>query len=458
MFDERELARNREAIAAVRGIGANRTDVPPDRKVTAVELVAGRTYSLQLADNAKLGDVPRRSACLAVHDANGAMIAAVTLHDRAGTPNHGLTFVAACSGTHYVVAVGATVEFSLRVSGTEPERATSAISPDMPTGVTELGNITDVDGTRLRFGDIRGTETGVAYCRFTLTHPKRVRLELRCVNSSADLDLQDIHGKVICSRKNLHAAGEQMWVTLRPGTYLARVELPVSADHVFVLRYRVSASDQDPVNSRDDVSITPGPPVTLPASEFGAAHFSGPETNPVPESASRISLGTVATAEQARRPFRYRLVRGNEFGLFELDEYTGELFFTGSEKDLDDGSTDFDLIVRASDGERSADRPVPVTVTSVPEPIASRSPTRAGRPLPDPSTVTPPETRTSLGRVVGVPPHAFPVRYQLVSGNEQGLFCIDERTGELFFNGSVEDFEGSRQDFQLSVRVDPLLH
>lgn len=73
------------------------------------------------------------------------------------------------------------------------------------------------------------------------------------------------------------------------------------------------------------------------------------ETSPADAQGSRgprISLGRVLAPHPAGVPLRFRLVGGNENGRFELDEATGELFFVGTEEEIDDAKAALKLIVR----------------------------------------------------------------------------------------------------------------
>ena len=45
------------------------------------------------------------------------------------------------------------------------------------------------------------------------------------------------------------------------------------------------------------------------------------------------------------------------------------------------------------------------------------------------------------------------LRYRLVGGNDTGFFELDERTGELFFNGSEENFRNGAAKFKVTVRA-----
>lgn len=60
---------------------------------------------------------------------------------------------------------------------------------------------------------------------------------------------------------------------------------------------------------------------------------------------------------------------------------------------------------------------------------------------------------TSLGTVPVGEQDANWQSYRLVGGNDTGFFDIDERTGELFFYGTEEDFRDGPAKFTLIVRA-----
>ena len=62
-------------------------------------------------------------------------------------------------------------------------------------------------------------------------------------------------------------------------------------------------------------------------------------------------------------------------------------------------------------------------------------------------------TRVSLGSVTATDPEGAVVRYELVSGNESGLFEIDASSGELSYIGPGEDYESGDGPYELTVRA-----
>ena len=86
-------------------------------------------------------------------------------------------------------------------------------------------------------------------------------------------------------------------------------------------------------------------------------------------STDRVSLGTVSATDPENAVVSYSFVGGNGSGSFEIDASSGELFYTGSGEDYESATTQFDLTVRASDGDQMTDTTVTVSVTDVDEPV-----------------------------------------------------------------------------------------
>ena len=64
----------------------------------------------------------------------------------------------------------------------------------------------------------------------------------------------------------------------------------------------------------------------------------------------------------------------------------------------------------------------------------------------------------SLGAVQATDRDGDALRYTLAGGNESGLFAIDGETGELFYIGAGEDYEGGAGPYALTVRASDGTH
>ena len=84
-------------------------------------------------------------------------------------------------------------------------------------------------------------------------------------------------------------------------------------------------------------------------------------------STTRVSLGTVSATDPEGVSVDYSIVGGNASGLFEIDAASGELFYVGAGEDYEAGTGQFDLTIRASDGGLHSDVTVTIGVTDVEE-------------------------------------------------------------------------------------------
>ena len=354
-----------------------------DRDWFAVELVAGRRYTIDLrgspTDDGTLSD-PR---LYGIHDADGNLIARTTNDDWGGTYNSQVTFTATETATHYIAA-GAfgynqgtyTVEVTDdSPADTDPQPVTTTDTTSTPdtttptdadaarTGAVDFGNITALQGPRFPRGTLDGDADGVDYYRFTLTEAKRVGLGLRQQDADADLFLEDANGTVLYSSTASGTGNEVIDQTLLAGTYYVRVESQEAGVNAHVVRYGVSAPDADALAALQQQSGTG----TDEAPTFGQQGYAFALAENADGGTERVSLGTVAATDPEGATLAYRLVGGNESGSFDIDEASGELFYTGSGEDFESDTTRFTLTVRVSDGSETTDTTVNVNVTDVNE-------------------------------------------------------------------------------------------
>ena len=183
---------------------------------------------------------------------------------------------------------------------------------------------------------------------------------------------------------------------------------------------------------------------------FGASAYGFQLAENTDGGATRVSLGTVSATDPEGASVGYSIVGGNESGSFEIDAASGELFYKGSGEDYESDATSYDLTVRASDGQLTADTTVTVTVTDVAEAPAfgQQDYTFELAENADGST-----TRVSLGMVSATDPEGASVGYSIEGGNESGSFEIDAQTGELFYVGAGEDYEAGAAQFDLTIRA-----
>ena len=248
---------------------------------------------------------------------------------------------------------------------------------------------------------------------------------------------------MLYSSTNDGTADEAIGETLLAGTYYVRVKSQEAGLNAHVVRYGVSAPDADAVAALQEQSGT----AVNAAPAFAETSYAFDLAENADGSTNRVSLGTVAATDPEGATLSYTLVGGN--GSFEVDETTGELFYTGTGEDFESETTRF-MAVRASDGSLHAYTSVVVNVTDVNETpaFAETSYTFNLAENADGST-----DRVSLGTVAATDPEGTTLAYSLAGGNESGSFEVDATSGELFYTGAGEDFESATTRFTLTVRA-----
>ena len=170
---------------------------------------------------------------------------------------------------------------------------------------------------------------------------------------------------------------------------------------------------------------------------------------------SGVLLGTVLAVDPNGEELSYRIVGGNGSGLFALGGASGELSYVGAGEDFEGGAGPYELTIRASDGTHTIDTTVTVTITD-----AAESPAfgEEGYAFALTENVDGSVSRVLLGVVEATDPDSDGVRYSLLGGNDSSLFAIEETSGELFYVGAGEDFEGGAGPYELTVRASDGTH
>ena len=425
---------------------------PGHRQWFAVEFISGCAYTLGLRCK-PVKPASFRSPCyVTVHAPGGAVIARAPGGAENRCLNTRLTVTATRSGTHYVAVGGGRRgrgTFELNLSEvTRTEAPGEPDGHDARTEATELGDLTDLTRAGFPVTHFHGDSDRDVFFRFSLTDTRRIELDLR-IGAAARLSVEDAGGR----RLDEADRGKGLSVLLSAGSYFVRVESPQGI-HPFMLRYRVRADESadlpDPDTGREEPRQRSGAPTPSLIEVVRALS----RIDPSNQHARRLSLGMISEDAPGKGLRRYRLVGGNDAGLFALDPRTGELFFTGSETDLEVGTSQFELSVRVNQAERSEEQTLIVSVTNVPE-IPEHDRVADGYTV---DRTRFPGARISLGNLTGMDAPGAPLKVRLVAGNESGLFELDESTGELFFTGTPEDLEDSLNRFELTVRVRAFSH
>ena len=191
------------------------------------------------------------------------------------------------------------------------------------------------------------------------------------------------------------------------------------------------------------------------APAFGAESYAFELAENVDGRVNRLSLGTVTATDPDSDTVRYSLLDGNDSSLFAIEETSGELFYVGAGEDFEGGVTSYEVTVRASDAAHTVDTTVTVTVTDAAEAPAFGEESYAFELA---ENVDGRVNRLSLGTVTATDPDSDTVRYSLLGGNDSSLFAIEETSGELFYVGAGEDFEGGVTSYEVTVRASDAAH
>ena len=221
-----------------------------------------------------------------------------------------------------------------------------------------------------------------------------------------------------------------------------------------VTSYELTVRASDAAHTVDTtVTVTVTDAAEAPA--FGEESYAFELAENVDGRVNRLSLGTVTATDPDSDTVRYSLLGGNDSSLFAINETSGELFYVGAGEDFEGGVTSYELTVRASDAAHTVDTTVMVTVTDEGEAPAFGEESYAFELA---ENVDGRVNRLSLGTVTATDPDSDAVRYSLLGGNDSSLFAINETSGELFYVGAGEDFEGGVTSYELTVRASDAAH
>ena len=221
-----------------------------------------------------------------------------------------------------------------------------------------------------------------------------------------------------------------------------------------VTSYEVTVRASDAAHTVDTtVTVTVTDEGEAPG--FGEESYAFELAENVDGRVNRISLGTVTATDPDSDAVRYSLLDGNDSSLFAIEETSGELFYVGAGEDFEGGVTSYELTVRASDAAHTVDTTVTVTVTDAAEAPAFAEESYAFELA---ENVDGRVNRLSLGTVTATDPDSDTVRYSLLGGNDSSLFAIEETSGELFYVGAGEDFEGGVTSYEVTVRASDAAH
>gem|GEM_PF-6312299 len=158
------------------------------------------------------------------------------------------------------------------------------------------------------------------------------------------------------------------------------------------------------------------------------------------------TVGTVTSSDVDGPTLTYSITAGNDDGIFTINGITGEITVLDSTQ-LDFETTDsYNLTVEVTDTEHQTSATVTVSITDAndaPE-IGDQSFEVAEDAI----------DGTSVGTVATSDADGDSLTYSITAGNGDGIFAIDESTGEITLADSTQlDFE-TAESYNLSVQID----
>ena len=331
---------------AVGGTATGNIGRSGDRDGFAVELVAGRTYIIDLRGS-PTGDGTLNDPYLrGIKGPDGSRIAGVSNDDGGEGYNSQLNFTPTESGTHYIIA-GAysglgTYEVEVRdVSPQTAQQETVNGPPAFGEGSYAFSLAENVDG---------GTSS-VALGAVSATDPEdsTITYSIEAGDSGGLFAIDSGTGTL-----SYQGAGEDY----ESGT--TSYELTVRASDGSLhsdVTVAVNVTDVE-----EYVILEQG---ANEAPAFGQENYAFSLTENAGGDTIRLSLGVVQATDPDDDPVAYSIEAGNPDGLFAIDATTGELSYQGAGEDYESGTTSYELTVRASDGTGHSDVVVTVNVADV---------------------------------------------------------------------------------------------
>ena len=493
MPDDFSADTNTSGSVTVGGTASGDIESSGDRDWFEVDLVAGRTYTIELRGSPTADGTLSDTYLRGIHDADGNLMARTTNDDGGDGRNSRVTFTATASGTYYIAA-GAfgSRQGTYKVEVTDNSPATVDSEPpatdDTRAGATDLGDITALEGPRFPRGTLDGDGDQIDYYRFTLTEAKRVGLGLRQQDADADLFLEDADGNVRHSSTASGTRNEAIPVTLLAGTYYVRVESREAGVNRHVFRYGVTAPDPDALAALEAAAAEESADGGTDRVSLGTVVATDPEATPQTVSeaededfsrdtstSGRVAVGETATGEIGSRGdrdwFAVELAAGRSYtinlrGSPTRDGTLSDPYLRGihdADGNLIAGTTNDDggffynsrVTFTASESGthyiaagafRNRRGTYEVEVTDNSPSFAEEGYTFDLAENADGST-----ERVSLGTVAATDPEGATLAYNLVG--DSGAFEMDAASGELFYTGSGEDFESGTTQFTLTVRA-----
>ena len=392
-----------------------------DRDGFAVELVAGRTYIIDLRGS-PTGDGTLNDPYLrGIKGPDGSRIAGVSNDDGGEGYNSQLNFTPTESGTHYIIAgaysgLGA---YEVEVRDVSPQTA----QQETVNGPPAFGQ------TSYAFSlaeNADGGASSVALGAVSATDPEDAAV-------SYSIEAGDSGGLF----------------AIDPGTgalsYQGAGEDYESGTTSYELTVRASDG-----GLHSDVTVAVNVTDVAEAPAFGQENYAFSLTENADGGASSVALGAVSATDPENSTITYSIEAGDSGGLFAIDSETGALSYQGAGEDYESGTRSYELTVRASDGGLHSDVTVTVNVTDVAEAPAFAETSYA---FDLAENADGGASSVALGAVSATDPENSTITYSIEAGDSGGLFEIDAASGEVFYIGVGEDYESGTRSYELTVRA-----
>ncbi|MYG26582.1 MAG: hypothetical protein F4213_11245 [Boseongicola sp. SB0677_bin_26] len=265
MADDFKAGTSTTGTVAVGGSATGDIERKGDIDWFAVELVAGRTYVIDLegagAGTGTLGD----TMLWGLFDAAGGRVAKRSRDGGEGNDAR-MTFTATESGTFYIAARGQrkddTGTYTVRVRDQDAATQTPSVNTNTPqvleqtsgqqqapqppadpdataAGAADLGDLATL-GRAVRKDSVDGGDDVTDYYSFSLGERQTVTLSLRGQDADADLYLEDGAGTVLASSRMVGTRNESIERTLEAGTYYVRVAADEAGRNDYALRAKAA--------------------------------------------------------------------------------------------------------------------------------------------------------------------------------------------------------------------------
>ena len=406
---------------AVGGTATGNIGSTGDRDGFAVELVAGRTYIIDLRGS-PTGDGTLDDPYLrGIKGPDGRRIAGVSNDDGGEGYNSQLNFTPTETGTHYIAAgaysgLGA---YEVEVRDVSPQTA----QQETVNGPPAFGQ-TSYEFSLAENAD--GGANGVSLGAVSATDPEdaAVSYSIEAGDSGGLFAIDSGTGAL-----SYQGAGEDY----------------ESGATSYELTVRASDG-----GLHSDVTVTVNVTDVAEAPAFAETSYAFDLAENADGGASSVALGAVSATDPENSTITYSIEAGDSGGLFEIDATSGEVFYIGVGEDYESGTTSYELTVRAGDGSLHSEVTVTVNVTDVAEAPVFAQPSYAFDLAENADGAL---FGIAVAPVVATDPDNDRITYSIEAGDPDGLFMIDAETGLVVYLGTGEDYESGTTSYELTVRA-----